>query len=261
MRRPSERINFTCTALVGTNKVGTLKKDENGYYPVVLGALDVFNHSGDFWPAATSKEIFKESSSFMRRISRAALRSEYGHPKREPGQSISEYSDRLMRIYELNVCCHISKVWLETSRVKDQSGKVIIAIMGLVRPSGPLGPTLEAQFQNPHENVCFSIRAVTNDYMVRGRNEKNIREIVTWDYVNEPGIAAANKYSAPSLESLEESSVPLELLAQHVKNQQTLGLGISMEDSEDMNLANLVKKLTLEQPKVASTDRPGSTHW
>lgn len=265
----SDRVSFSCTALVGTNKVGTIKPDNDGYYEVVLGALDVYNFSGQYWPASSAKEMFKASSSFMRRIARAALRSEYGHPKRD-GLSIMEYAHRLTVIDERMVCCHIKDVQLDYNRVKDPDGRIVIAIIGKIRPSGPYAATLEAQLQNPHENVCFSIRAVTTDIMMRGRYEKNIKEIITWDYVNEPGISAANKYSSPSLEgidsnvsmeSLEETVVPLDLMYQYVQNQATMGVGMSMESADGVNMKNLLNTVGYTPPSMKKSTRPGSTGW
>lgn len=271
----SDRIGFSCTALVGTNKVGNLKRDADGYYEVVLGALDVFNHSGQFWPASASvKEIFQKSSAFMRRISRAALRCEYGHPKKEGNMTMPEYAHRLTQIWEHMVCCHIKEVWLETSRVKDKDGRVVIAIMGKIRPSStPWGLALEKQLQNPHENVCFSIRAVTNDVMQFGRYDKTIKEIITWDYVNEPGIAVANKYSVPSLESLdgtspdggslevlEEVEVPVEMLRSFIETRRNTGMGISLESNDGVSLEGLLDRI--DQPVKANTGaRPGSNRW
>lgn len=271
----SDRIGFSCTALVGTNKVGNLKRDADGYYEVVLGALDVFNHSGQFWPASSSvKEIFQKSSAFMRRISRAALRCEYGHPKKEGNMTMPEYAHRLTQIWEHMVCCHIKEVWLETSRVKDKDGRVVIAIMGKIRPSStPWGLALEKQLQNPHENVCFSIRAVTSDTMQFGRYDKTIKEIITWDYVNEPGIAVANKYSVPSLESLdgtvpdsgclevlEEVEVPVPMLRSFIESRRNTGMGISMESSDGVSLEGLLERI--DQPvKAANGIRPGSNRW
>lgn len=271
----SDRIGFSCTALVGTNKVGNLKRDADGYYEVVLGALDVFNHSGQFWPASSSvKEIFQKSSAFMRRISRAALRCEYGHPKKEGNMTMPEYAHRLTQIWEHMVCCHIKEVWLETSRVKDKDGRVVIAIMGKIRPSStPWGLALEKQLQNPHENVCFSIRAVTSDTMQFGRYDKTIKEIITWDYVNEPGIAVANKYSVPSLESLdgtapdsgclevlEEVEVPVTMLRSFIESRRNTGMGISMESSDGVSLEGLLERI--DQPvKAVNGVRPGSNRW
>ena len=34
-------VRFTCSSLVGAGKQGIIKPDENGYYELVVGALNV----------------------------------------------------------------------------------------------------------------------------------------------------------------------------------------------------------------------------
>jgi hypothetical protein len=269
----SDRLSFNCTALVGTNKVGNLKRDADGYYEVVLGALDVYNFSGQYYPSSGVKELFMESSSFVRRVRRAALRCEYGHPKREGGMSMPEYANRLTQIWEHMVCCHIKDVWLETQKVKDANGRTVIAIMGKIKPAAtPYGLALEKQLENPHENVCFSIRAVTHDTMVRGRYEKAIKEVITWDYVNEPGIAAANKYSCPSLESIDgntsfagaetltDLAVPVTALEAYVAQQDAAPYNVALESAEDCSLKQLLQRHH-HAVSAKPTARPGSSAW
>jgi len=199
------KATYSCTALVGSNKAGILKPDEDGYYTIVLGALDVFNSAGSFYPYESAKHLFAESSSLMRRIANGACRAEYGHPKKEKGWSDMDFINRLLVIEEKNVCAHIKNVTIDMASVKDKkTGRPVVALIGKVKPTGPYGHVLEAQLQNPNENVCFSIRSLTDDVVVRGVNHKNIRIVICWDYVNEPGISVANKYQSPALESLED---------------------------------------------------------
>lgn len=213
----SNNAVYSCTALVGSNKIGILKADENGYYTVVLGALDVFNNAGSFYPYESAKSLFQQSSSLMRRIANGACRAEYGHPNREPGMSDQEYIARILRIDEKNICAHIAEVWIDTSSIKDlKTGRPVVAIMGKVKPMGPYGHVLEAQFKNPKENVAFSIRSLTDDIMRGGINNKNIRIIVCWDYVNEPGIGCAYKFNSPSLESTVDAVPALESIGEEM---------------------------------------------
>ena len=74
--------------------------------------------------------------------------------------------------------------------------------MGKVKPSGPMGPSLKEQLENPSENVAFSVRSLTRDKRIAGQLFKHMTTLVTWDYVNEPGISVATKYDNPSLESV-----------------------------------------------------------
>lgn len=203
----SNSVRFACTSLAGVNKVGNLKKDADGYYQVVVGALNVFNSAGQFYVYEQAKELFQSSSQLMRRVNKGALRGEYGHPKMLPGMTNDQFAHRVMSIYEENVCCHFKDITLDFDSVKDEHGKPVIAIIGTMTSSGPNGPALEKSLQNPNENVCFSIRSFTDDYREAGLTKRVLKTIVTWDYVNEPGIAVAEKFKAPSLESLEEDVI------------------------------------------------------
>ncbi len=196
------QIRFSCTSLVGTNKVGTLPKDENGYYTVVLGALNCYNSAGQYYVYEQVKALFESSSPLMRRIKRGACRGEYGHPK-PIGMRPEEFAGRVLSIWEERVSHHIKEVWLDFEG-KDEQGRNIVRIMGKILPNGPFGHILERQLENKDENVCFSIRSFTDDGFRNGRMERVLKTIVTWDYVNEPGISAAEKYKSPTLESFDE---------------------------------------------------------
>ena len=259
-------IMFACTSLVGVNKVGNLKKNENGYYPMVVGALNAFNSSGQFYDYEQSRLLFEESSSFMRRIKRAALRGEYGHPKppaREADPRMQrireeEFARRCLTIDELNVCCHHMRLWLDFDNVKDKQGNSVISIMSEVAPNGPLGNVLEKQLNNPNENVCFSIRAFTNNTLVRGTEVRVLREVVTFDYVNEPGIATAEKYLSPALENFLEQPMSRSLLEDALyKNRPS---GISME-SAIVAADSLFNNLHWDVPGRNSSKAPIYTKW
>ena len=86
----------------------------------------------------------------------------------------------------------------------DDKGKPVTAVIGMVKPSGPRGPALRESLDNPDENVAFSVRSLTNDTFENGGHQKHMKQLITWDYVNEPGISIATKYNAPSLEELSE---------------------------------------------------------
>jgi hypothetical protein len=73
--------------------------------------------------------------------------------------------------------------------------------MAKLAPSGVVSSGLERSLQNPKEDVCFSVRAFTKDTRVGGIKQRALNEIVTFDYVVEPGISIARKYKAPALES------------------------------------------------------------
>ena len=200
-------VKFCCTALASSSKIGNLKQNESGYYPMVVGALNVFNSAGQFYVYEEAKDLFQSSSQLMRRVSRGALRGECGHPKPVPGQSNDSFANRVMSIYEENVCCHHKSLTLDFENIKDNDGNPIIGIISEVCPSGPMGPQLEKSLKNKDENVCFSIRAFTDDYRERGITKRVLKNIVTFDQVIEPGISVAEKFKSPALESLQEDGL------------------------------------------------------
>jgi len=199
-------IKFTNTRILNS-KENIIAPDQDGYYTLVIGGLNIYNTAGDYYEYEGSRELFEKSSAFMRRVQRGALRGEVGHPKYTPGMANDEYVNRIMNIDETNVCAHFSDVWLDFDKVKNKDGTPTIAIMGKVKPSGPKASALESSLNNPKENVCFSIRAISAEFYERGETIRVLKTIVTFDYVNEPGIAIAEKYNSPALENLSEHIV------------------------------------------------------
>lgn len=197
-------IRFSCTALAGTGKQGLLPKDSDGYYTMPIGALNTFNSAGDYYPYEEAKDLFTSSAPLMRRIKTGCLKGEYGHPKILPNQSMDSFASRVMQIDEQKTCVHFSDLWLDFDSVKDEMGKPVIAVMAKLTPSGPFGPALQKSLDNPKEDVCFSIRSFTEDVRVNGVRQRQLREIITYDCVTEPGINVARKYKAPTLESFAD---------------------------------------------------------
>lgn len=262
-------FSLSCTALLGTNKAGTLKPDADGYYTVVLGALDVFNSSGAYYPEASAKHLFQQSASLMRRIASGNLRGEYGHPRPQPGMTSDDWVNRVRDIYEPNVCMHIRKVTVDYTTFRNKQGQPVITIVGEVRPSGPQGPALKEQFENPHEDVCFSIRSLTNDDFQFGRVTKHLKLIVTWDYVNEPGLAQAHKWNSPALEAHGESKVSMDAEARSLVEQLILpgqlmamnkrmrSTGVAMESDGGVSMESIIEAITTEP----EAKRPISARW
>jgi hypothetical protein len=248
-----QSVRFTCTTLAGTEKAGVLPKDEYGYRVQPIGALNAFNSAGEYYPAAAAKELFQKSSAFMRRVASACLKSEEGHPKRVPGMTDADFIRRVLTIDERNVCAHISDVWLDFDSLKDAQGRQIIAIMGKVKPAGPYGAALEASYENPREDVCFSIRAFTEDRRYAGVNQRTLIEVVTFDRVTEPGISTSRKYAAPALESMVDAPVHAETVRRAVQMPE----GVAME-SNMISPQGLLKLLGLRDIRESE---PGFMKW
>lgn len=196
-------IKFSCTSLRPGQK-GIVRRREDGAYVTPVGGLNVLNSAGQRYVYEEARGLFERSSQFMRRVSKGNLKGEVGHPKPQPGMTEDGYLNRILSIEETNICCLHKEIWLDFDSVRDERGNPVIAIMSAVVPSGPKGDFLGRAFETAGDNVNFSIRAFTDDYMSRGVVCRILRQIVTFDYVTEPGIGHASKFNAPSMEHLVE---------------------------------------------------------
>lgn len=254
--------------ITGSTKIGTIRPDANGYREVVLGAMNVKNSGGAFYPLEPVKKLLVSNSNLMRRLKERALRSEYGHPRRD-NMSPVEFLTRILDIHEQSTCNHILKLDLDEERIIDKDTNVkVAAIIGAIKPSGPYGDALEKQFENPEENVCYSIRSITNDTTdSQGQLIKSIKEIVTWDYVNEPGISYAKKSYSPGLESAmhDISTDPMDYL---LFNEETIiaaklyskQIGVGTESMNGM-FDNLLTKGQVTTPYGVVYKRTPSAMW
>jgi hypothetical protein len=200
---PSFRM--TCTTLLGLGKKGILTPQSDGYYEVVLSALDYPNGVGAVYRRASAEKMLEQSGPLKRRISDGQQFGEWGHPKSD-GMNEQQAMARMYQVYEERTSHHFKSVWLEDKGLSDKHGRSFTGIMGLVRPQGELGNLLSQSFANEACNTAFSVRAITDNYLMRGTGkvEKDFVDIVAWDAVNEPGLKPASKYQAPALESFAD---------------------------------------------------------
>lgn len=249
-------VKFTATRLAGTGKKGVLTPDADGYYTMPIGGLNVYNSAGEYYKLDGAKQLFESSSVFMRRIKSGCLKGEVGHPKQEPGMDYKSYVRRIFAIEQTNICAHFKEIWLdETFGIKNPQANNpnLTAIMAKVKPAGDKAAALEAAFKNPHENVCFSIRAVTKDYYERGQCYRVLDNIVTFDWVNEPGISIATKWDSPALESLADQILVEEI----VRSVAEEGSGFAMESSTAI-AREVLKSFA---PKHSKPQVPSFSKW
>ena len=236
-------VSFGSSVSLPAGKKGIIKPDADGYYNgVVIGALNHYNSAGAYYPLGPAQSLFQTSSSFMRRIGSGNLRGECGHPRRFNSATDEDYMLRLRDLYEPNISHHMRRVWLEEGH-RDEQGRPIILILAEIKPCGPKGAALKDELDNRFEDVCFSLRSFTVDSHFGGQWIKSIREIITFDWVNEPGISAAHKWRSPSLEGyveLDSGVMTKEAVLQLLKNPAKLK-GFSLES--DTNLDRLVEAM------------------
>lgn len=247
-------VRFECVTL-GT-KAGVLSKDSDGYYTMPVGGLNVYNSAKQFYVYEEAKHIFDESSQFQRRVQKGVLRAENGHPQYEKGMTEKEYVTRVLTIKESNTCAFFKEVWLDFDNIKDNMGVPVIAIMAKVCPSGPYADMLERRFNQPGENVCFSIRAFTRDYMDRGVMKRVLDTVVTFDCVNEPGIDFAEKFKSPALEAYQlEDHLFSKSTIKHAFDDQPKG--VATESSVLLTYNELCSALGWSE----KPSKPGYSNW
>lgn len=227
-------FRLSCTTLLGLDKKGILKPQSDGYYEVVLSALDYPNGVGAIYRHASAVKMLENSGPLKRRLSDGQQFGEWGHPKTD-GLTEQQAMARMYQVYEDRTCVHFKDVWIETKGLRDKNGREFIGIMGNVKPQGELGRLLQESFENNLCNTAFSVRAITDNYMMRGTGniEKEFVDIIAWDAVNEPGLKPASKYQSPSLESFADLNLDMpiteRLLSSIISNAK--GSSISVESN------------------------------
>ena len=231
-------IKFTETIFKEKGKKGVLKPDEEGYYTVILGALNTYNSAGEFYTAQNAITLFEKSSVLMRRIKNGVLYSELGHPKKTPSMAAEDFYNRVVTIDQDNICGHIADVTLDFDYGKknpDVGNPDMIAIIGRVKPSGVKAQALQLSLENPKENSAFSIRGITENKYEGGKVIRVLTNIITWDFVVEPGIKIAAKAYSPAVESsvaveeLSDNFIDRELFKKVMEEQLDT---VSMESSK-----------------------------
>ena len=199
-------IKYENVKLRETSKSGRLKRDADGYYDVILGAMNTFNSRGEYYAMEGAEEVFNGSSTYHRLISQGKLYGEHGHPR--PGSmSGPAYLRRLRQIHEDKYGTFFKSVTLDDTLWKRYPGLVskgAVIIMGKVMPYGAFKETVSDGLSNPDINFAYSVRSFTDNYRKNGRVVKVMKECITWDSVGAQGIGVAEKYCAPGLESHEE---------------------------------------------------------
>lgn len=237
-------VKFTETVFTENGKKGILTPDSDGYYTVVVGALNTLNSAGEFYTAEGAIDLFQQSSQLMRRIKNGALYSELGHPKRLPGMSLDDFYCRVISIEETNICGHFSEVTLDLDFGKKNpklNAPDMIAVIAKVKPAGAKANALQIALDNPKQNAAFSVRGLTDNNNRGGRTERRLTNIISWDFVGEAGIAVADKYMAPGLESHLATESRMMELTDTVVDKETLrkvlersSETIGMEHSREM---------------------------
>jgi len=255
--------NFEITVQRGFSGQGNTKRIDNNYCQVVLGALEFPNSTGAVYDLQSAIQIIEKSQTFNRRMAQSYLRGELGHPVERECRDYNDFVRRIHTIDERNVAIHIRRVWIDKNYC-GPDGRRFIAILGEVAPSGPHAAVVERALNNPHENLAFSVRSLTNDRIVGGVRRKYFDNIITWDVVNEPGLSPAHKFNSPSCESadiLQLVRVPAtETLMVGLKQEQQL-VGIGMESDYFVSVESSINAFKRTTGHLLNRSRSALESW
>ena len=216
---------YEFTYQLGQPKTKVLDKTKDGWYICNLGTLNGFNAHGEYYAVDNAKEIFFGPNSVLaRKQSKGLLYGEMGHPVIAPGMSKFDYYMRNMRIQEDRISHCIRNIqFVQTDTVDECDGKrgfaPMIFVTGEVMPAGQYKDAVKDMLENPGLNTAFSIRSFTAQSMVNGILVKKLTNVITYDFVSEPGIPTATKFhTASSNESFTYNLKDLENILKHCKD-------------------------------------------
>lgn len=191
------------TKMENANK--QVKKNADGSFDIVVGAVNHFNSVGEFYTAEGVKEkFFKDNSYLMERCRGGYLRIESEHPVYTTRMTQEEWFQRLYSFDKLRTAGVINELWLEELDItEDGTDMKIILIWARVMPltDRELGIALQKDLENPNINTAFSIRSIIVKELVNLNTVCKIQDIITFDWVSSPGIKKANAFYTAGMES------------------------------------------------------------
>lgn len=244
---------------IPTGKNGVLKKLDNNYSEIILGAFGAFGNGEWLYDIDSAMKVFNSDPEFRRIIEAGRLKSEWGHPVREAGMKDPAWFIRICTMLEANVSSHIRRIRPSYDTVIDEKGRKVVALIGEVTGSGPHANSFNRSLDNPHEDVNYSIRCFAEKNFSNQR--KYMKKIITWDSVTDPGIACATKYRTPSLESKQQVAMLLDE-AEFDLNRIREGLLTPSNDESFENAAPARAIFqSLYQPTKTSIVMPAAYSW
>jgi hypothetical protein len=250
------------TILQGTTKKGKLRCDPDGYYDMIVGGFDTYNSAGAYYTFNSAKSHFDSSHHFQRRIAGKKLFGEAGHPKPIPGMSKQDWMIRVLTIDEKSVSHHIKELHIDDSLFRNKDGGRIVTVFARLKPAGPFAESLGLSLDDNDQDTAFSIRSITMDRInpVNGVLTKEMQEIVTYDWVIEPGIEQATKYHNPALEQLDLHTFTQQNLNDAIARARDLFTGMESDDIVE-RLERLKRQPEIPRGIVGAAVLPRSAHW
>ncbi len=232
---------------IGNNKV---EKREDGASKVILGALNAFNVHNELYLIDGVKNILSNGGyhSLSSKLTRGLLKGEANHPFKLPGMTDSEFVNRNLIVDNTLASHHILEVLLEETDEVEANGAKVVLIWGWIKPTdNEHGRALKASLEDESVNVAFSIRCFSVLRNINGVACRYITNIVTWDWVDNPGIARAVK-PATSKSSLttENASIGTEkdivITKDMIEELKDKNSDVTTENGGTMTILNTLEK-------------------
>ena len=191
---------------------------------------------------------------FLHRLRGGYLIGEANHPPRDPGMSNMEYYSRMVRLDVSKTAFHIRDIIVE---VEDrppllQGAGNPIKIKGWIKPSGKYGEILRESLENPNQNTAFSIRVISKDERRGGVSIRYPIQVVTWDWVDTPGIANCNKFSTLKGSSVVGEALTIPFDMEIANNFIDLPEVVGMEDAGAKEIHRYIMDYLNDTNKVSN---------
>lgn len=202
------------SSLLYKNGNGKVPKRGEDEFLVTLGAFNCYSSEGMFYTEEGLRDLMTEDSgytSFASKLKRGEIKGETQHPIRQSGQTDAQFISRNLIVDNALYSHQILELFFEETSKSELPGTKVVLIKAWIKTSGNQhGAALKKDLEDSKSNVCFSIRCFSIVRNVNGVNHRFVTKIMTWDWVDTPGISYAMKdATAKSMLTRENADVEI----------------------------------------------------
>lgn len=193
-------LNKKIPAIAKQLKIEKTPIKEDAGYRVLLGAFNTYNIKGEFYRLDDPDRLLNDKTLLADRYKNGLLKSEWDHPD-VSGLPPEAARERYLYIDPNRTCNQITKVEFFTTNIKEEGWDLpIILVIGWVVPIPVFGDKLEQLLKDPNINVAYSVRVINlKPKLINGIKVKDVLDVITWDYVSEPGVYTSTQWMAGGL--------------------------------------------------------------
>jgi hypothetical protein len=157
-----------------------IKDNGDGSYTVILTVL---NHKHTLYSKYSFERLLEGNLSD--RIIQGTLFGELAQPERTPGQSVDDYNKRALTVDMSNIALKVEDLWFDLDFGKNLlngNGPGAVAVMGKVRPWGPMGPLFSELITRSPPAGWFTLRGSCHTSTVNGQLVRDLIGVVAFDF-------------------------------------------------------------------------------